>query len=184
MRLVLGVAIEKLSSAHVNARFRFFLDRVGMDNNNQGDLKLSIHSLRAGSAITKVLEGQSLKKVMYDAYWKNPATAWKYLKLFQVLFPFKDFGVQLSALSPEDYSLFNSTPLTQQSNWLQAFPGGGSMFDQSEFLLDALSESIGILVWGSAGRGISCGTLFIVLRSHLHSHSPYFRLKAYLVSYL
>ena len=136
-------SIEKLSSAHVNARFRFFLDRVGMDNNNQGDLKLSIHSLRAGSAITKVLEGQSLKKVMYDAYWKNPATAWKYLKLFQVLFPFKDFGVQLSALSPEDYSLFNSTPLTQQSNWLQAFPGGGSMFDQSEFLLDALSESIG-----------------------------------------
>ena len=55
-----------------------------MDNNNQGELKLSIHSLRAGSAISKVLEGQSLRKVMYDAYWKNPATAWKYLKLYQV----------------------------------------------------------------------------------------------------
>ena len=36
---------EKLSQAHVNARFRFYLDRVGMDNNNQGELKLSIHSL-------------------------------------------------------------------------------------------------------------------------------------------
>ena len=45
-----------------------------MDKNNQGELKLSIHSLRAGSAISKVLEGQSLRKVMYDAYWKNPAT--------------------------------------------------------------------------------------------------------------
>ena len=64
-----------------------------MDASNQGDLKLSIHSLRAGSAISKILERQSLRKVMYDAYWKSPATAWKYIKLYQVLFPFKDFGV-------------------------------------------------------------------------------------------
>jgi len=128
---------EKLSPAHVNARFRFYLDKVGMDNNNQGELKLSIHSLRAGSAISKVLEGQSLRKVMYDAYWKNPATAWKYLKLYQVLFPFKDFGIQLSTLSPEDYSLFNSTPLTQQRRWLQAFPGEDSLSGQSESLSDA-----------------------------------------------
>ena len=82
-----------------------------MDNNNQGELKLSIHSLRAGSAISKVLEGQSLRKVMYDAYWKNPDTAWKYLKLYQVLFPFKDFGIQLSALSPEEYTLCLTQPL-------------------------------------------------------------------------
>ena len=31
---------------------------------NQGDLKLSIHSLRAGSDIRKLLEVQSLKQVM------------------------------------------------------------------------------------------------------------------------
>ena len=129
---------DKLTTGYVNARFRFYLEKVGMDNNNQGDLKLSIHSLRAGSAITKILQGQSLKKVMYDAYWKNPATAWKYLKLFQVLFPFKDFGVQLSALSPEDYAALNSTPLTQQSHWLQAFPGCEPMFDQSELFVDAV----------------------------------------------
>ena len=54
-------SLEKLFPAHVNTRFRFFLDTVGIDNNNQGDLKLSTHSLRAGTAITKVLEGQSLK---------------------------------------------------------------------------------------------------------------------------
>ena len=76
---------------------------------------------------------------MYDVYWKNPATAWKYLKLYQVLFPFKDFGIQLSALSPEDYSLFNSTPLThdQQRRWLQAFLGEDSLCGQSESLSDA-----------------------------------------------
>ena len=56
---------DKLTTGYVNARFRFYLEKVGMDNNNQGDLKLSIHSLRAGSAITKILQGQSLKKVMY-----------------------------------------------------------------------------------------------------------------------
>ena len=98
-----------------------------MNNNNQGDLKLSIHSRRAGRTITKILEGQSLKKMMYDAYWKNPATAWRHMKLFQVLFPFliKDFaiGLQLSALLPEDNATLNSTPLTQQvtgSKHLQA----------------------------------------------------------------
>ena len=55
-------SIEKLSSAHVNARFRFFLDKVGMDNNNQGDLKLSIHSLRAGKCHNKSSGGAISKE--------------------------------------------------------------------------------------------------------------------------
>ena len=61
-------SVVKLSPVFVNSRFRFYLHRAGMDASNQGDLKLSIHSLRAGSAISKILEGQSLRKVMYDAY--------------------------------------------------------------------------------------------------------------------
>ena len=59
------------------------------------------------------------------------------LKTLKVLFPFKDFGIQLSALLLEDYSLFNSTPLTQQRRWLQAFPGEDSLCGQSESLSDA-----------------------------------------------
>ena len=127
-------SVVKLSPAFVNSRFRFYLHRAGMDASNQGDLKLSIHSLRAGSAISKILEGQSLRKVMYDAYWKSPATAWKYIKLYQVLFPFKDFGVQISALSEENYAMFNSTPLTKQGSWFQAFPGKEEFFDQTALL--------------------------------------------------
>ena len=127
-------SVVKLSPAFVNLRFRFYLHRAGMDASNQGDLKLSIHSLRAGSAISKILEGQSLRKVMYDAYWKSPATAWKYIKLYQVLFPFKDFGVQISALSEENYAMFNSTPLTKQGSWFQAFPGKEEFFDQAALL--------------------------------------------------
>ena len=111
-----------------------------MDNCNQGDLKLSIHSLRAGSAITKLLEGQSLKKVMYDAYWKNPSTAWRYIKLLQVVFPFKDSGVEMDAISPEDYGTLNSTPLTQQGKWFQAFASNADLFDQSE--LDLMQTEV------------------------------------------
>ena len=126
------------TSSHLltlNARFRFYLARAGMENCNQGDLKLSIQSLRAGSAITKLLEGQSLKKVMSDAYWKNPSTAWRYIKLLQVFFPFRDFGLELDALCPEDYANLNSTPLTQQGKWFQAFPSLENMFEQTEIRL-------------------------------------------------
>ena len=127
--------VDRLSPAYVNARFRFYLARAGMENCNQGDLKLSIQSLRAGSAITKLLEGQSLKKVMSDAYWKNPSTAWRYIKLLQVFFPFRDFGLELDALCPEDYAKLNSTPLTQQGKWFQAFPSLENMFEQTEIRL-------------------------------------------------
>ena len=132
--------LERLSTSHLNARFKFYLHRAGMDNCNQGDLKLSIHSLRAGSAITKLLEGQSLKKVMYDAYWKKLSTAWRYIKLLQVVFLFKDFGVEMDAISPEDYGTLNSTPLTQQGKWFQAFASNVDLFDQSE--LDLMQTEV------------------------------------------
>ena len=111
--------VEWLFTSHLNVRFRYYLHRAGMDNCNQGDLKLSIHSLRAGSAITKLLEGKSLKRVMCYAYWKNPSTAWRYIKLLQVVLPFKDFG--MDAISPEDYGILNSTPLTQQGKCSRHF---------------------------------------------------------------
>ena len=96
-----------------------------MENCNQGDLKLSIQSLRAGSAITKLLEGQSLKKVMSDAYWKNPSTAWRYIKLLQVFFPFRDFGLELDALCPEDYAKLNSTPPNTTGKMVPGLPFPG-----------------------------------------------------------
>ena len=41
----------QLSTVFINSRLRFYLDRAGLDTSNQGDLILSIHYLRAGSAI-------------------------------------------------------------------------------------------------------------------------------------
>ena len=40
--------VERLSTSHLCARFRFYLQKAAMDNCSQGDLKLSIHSLWAG----------------------------------------------------------------------------------------------------------------------------------------
>ena len=57
------------------------MKRANMKVDHEGRLAVSIHSLRAGGPLTKMLEGDSLKKVMFGAYWKNPKTAWKYIKL-------------------------------------------------------------------------------------------------------
>ena len=69
---------------------------------------------------------------MHEAYWKNASMAWRYIKLLQVVFPFKDFGVEIDAISPEDYGILNSTPLPQQGKWFQGFPSNADLFDQSE----------------------------------------------------
>ena len=127
--------VKRLSTSHFNGRFRYYLHRAVMDNCSQGDLKLSIHSLQAGSAITKLLEGQSLKRFMNDVHLKNPSMAWRYIKLLQVVFPFKDFGIEMDAILPEDYGILNSTPLTQQGKWFQAFSSNSDLFDQSELNL-------------------------------------------------
>ena len=71
---------------------------------------------------------------MYDAYWKNPATAWKYLKLFQVLFPFKDFGLA-TALSAVARRLGSSQLNT--SDPAESL-GCDPMFDQSVLFVDAM----------------------------------------------
>ena len=51
------------------------------------------------------------------------------------MFPFRDFGLELAKLSPEDYSLINALPLTRQGSWFQAFPSSESLFDKGVDLL-------------------------------------------------
>ena len=67
---------------------------------------------------------------MSDAYWKSPATAWRYIKLFQVIFHFKDFGLEISKLSPEDYAQIISLLLSTQGSWFQAFHSEEGLFDE------------------------------------------------------
>ena len=62
--------------------------------------------------------------------WGGPATAWRCVRLFQVLFPFKDFNLEMSKQSPGDYAQINSLPLSKQGSWFQAFPSEESLFDE------------------------------------------------------
>ena len=47
----------------------------------------SLHSFRSGGALTRALAGDSLSTVMQRAYWKNPKTAWRYMRLMEVVAP-------------------------------------------------------------------------------------------------
>ena len=85
---------------------------------DQGRLTVSIHSLRAGGPLTKMLEGHSLKKVMFEAYWKNPKTGWKYIKLLEVMGPFE---YDRTSISPEEYARLNTLPMNEQRGWVRAY---------------------------------------------------------------
>ena len=125
--------LKRLSTSHLNARFRFYLHRAGKTTVTKEILSSpSIPCEREAQSRNSWKDNHSKKSCSYDAYWKNPSTAWRYIKLLQVVFPFKDFGVEMDAISPEDYGILNSTPLTQQGKWFQAFPSNADLFDQSE----------------------------------------------------
>ena len=55
---------------------------------DQGRLSVSVHLLRSGGPVSRMLEGDSLKMVMFEAYWKDPKMAWRYIKLLEVIGPF------------------------------------------------------------------------------------------------
>ena len=54
-------------------------------------LPVSMQSFRSRGAISKILnfDRKPLQKVMYDACWSNHKTAWRYMKILEVLVPFQ-----------------------------------------------------------------------------------------------
>ncbi|CAM9646805.1 unnamed protein product, partial [Sphacelaria rigidula] len=47
----------------------------------------SMHSFRSGGAVSRALAGDYLKKIMQKAFWKRPSTAWRYMRLMEVVDP-------------------------------------------------------------------------------------------------
>ena len=92
--------LDNIPTEYLTERLRKYMKRAGMEV-DQGRLSVSIHSLRAGGPLNRILEGDSLKKVMFEAYWKNPKTAWRYIKLLEVMGPFE---YDRSSISPEEYA--------------------------------------------------------------------------------
>ena len=62
-----------------------------------------------------MLEGDSLKKMMFEAYWKNPKMAWKYIKLLEVMGLFR---YDRSSTLPEEYARLNALPMNEHRVWV------------------------------------------------------------------
>ena len=45
----------------------------------------SMHSFRSGGAVSRALAGDSLSSIMQKAFWKNPSTAWRCMRLMEVV---------------------------------------------------------------------------------------------------
>lgn len=107
---------KPFSSSSAEARLHVYLKEAGLD---QGD---TLHSFRAGSAITLALSGAQLTDVMGHAGWESNSMALYYLKLAQVL----RLGgpSDILAAQEEDATLLSSSyaDLNSLKNFISAFP--------------------------------------------------------------
>jgi len=119
----------KMDSTEMSLNLKKYIKLVGLDL--QQDLPVSLQSYRAGGAISKFLDGVPMQKVMSDAIWKEPKTAWKYMKILQVLKPFQS---TTPVFTPEMYHVVNTLPLSVQASWWQAFKctSQNQMLDDSD----------------------------------------------------
>ena len=81
----------------------------------------TMHSFRSGGAITRALTGEDLPTVMQRAFWKKPSTAWRYLRLMEVLLPGSVGNSMVTEVSPEQYREINEFGLSEQSRHWAAF---------------------------------------------------------------
>ena len=81
----------------------------------------SLHSFRSGGAVSRALAGDSLSTIMQKAYWKSPKTAWRYMRLMEVVAPGSEGTAMVEGVSEEQYRQLNEFGLSEQSRSLSAF---------------------------------------------------------------
>lgn len=97
------------------------LKRYASEAGVEGDF--SLHSFRSGGAISRALAGDSLSSIMQKAYWKNPRTAWRYMRLMEVVAPGSEGTGMVPGVTEDQYRQLNEFPLSEQSRSLAAFSG-------------------------------------------------------------
>ena len=85
--------------------------------------EFSLHSFRSGGALTRALAGDSLSTIMQRAYWKNPKTAWRYMRLMEVVAPGSEGSGMAEGITEDQYRQLNEFPLSEQTRSLAAFSG-------------------------------------------------------------
>ncbi len=76
-----GIQNRQFSSSTMQARLHLYLKEASQDAGE------TLHSFRAGVAITLALFGAQLSDIMLHIGWRNPSTASYYLKVAHVLCP-------------------------------------------------------------------------------------------------
>ena len=80
-----------------------------------------MHSFRSGGAISQALAGETLAPIMQRAFWKRPSTAWRYMRLMQVVAPGSESQEMIRGISEEQFRHINEFPLSEQSKSWAAF---------------------------------------------------------------
>lgn len=106
---------KPVSASEMTAALKGYTKEVGIDQ------EFTVHSFRAGGAITQALDGQSLESIMQRAYWKNPRTAWRYMRLMQVVSPGSGIEGMVQGVTEEQFRELNEFPLSEQSRSWSAF---------------------------------------------------------------
>lgn len=81
----------------------------------------SMHSFRSGGAVSRALKGDDLSQIMQRAFWKNPATAWRYMQLAKVVSPGSSGYEMASGVTEAQFKEINEFPLSEQSRAWAAF---------------------------------------------------------------
>ena len=81
----------------------------------------SMQSFRSGEAITRALRGEDLSSIMEWAFWKRPSTAWRYMRIMEVVSPGAVKNAVVKGGSAEQYRQVNEFSLSEQSKSWSAF---------------------------------------------------------------
>ena len=82
----------------------------------------SMHSFRlGGGAITTALRGEDLSSIMERAFWKRPSTAWRYMRIMEVVSPGTIGNAMVKGVSAKQYMPINEFSLSEQSKSWSAF---------------------------------------------------------------
>ena len=91
----------------------------------------TMHSFRSGGTLTRALAGEDLPTVMQRAFWKKPSTAWRYLRLMEVLIPGWVGNSMVTGVSPEQSREINEFGLSEQSRHWAAFGNAPMVWPQT-----------------------------------------------------
>ncbi len=106
---------KPVTPSYMTQELRTYTRQAGVDQ------EFSVHSFRSGGAISRALAGDSLESIMQKAYWKNPKTAWRYMRLLDVVAPGYGGEGMVAGVSEAEFQAWNEFPLSEQSRAFAAF---------------------------------------------------------------